>query len=73
MVTRSYDTISLHLKIMLRIFLAPFAITAVTLLTMYVFLANNAFATILNHGLADAFKEIFTEASRSFTWTTNGP
>jgi hypothetical protein len=31
---------------------------------------NNA---IVTHGLADAFKEIFTEASRSFTWTTNRP
>ena len=55
MVTRSWDTIPLHLKITLWIFSAPFAITEVTLLTMYVFLTNNTFVTI-THGLANAFK-----------------
>ena len=58
MVTRSWDTIPLHLKITLWIFLAPFTITEVTLLTMYVFLTNNAFVSI-THGLANAFKKFF--------------
>ena len=58
MVTQSWDTIPLHLEITLWIFLAPFTITEVTLLTMYVFLNNNTFVT-MTHGLANAFKKIF--------------
>ena len=70
-VTQTCGTTFLHQKQTLRISSAPSAITEATLLSMYVFLASNSCKSQLIEFLI--FEEIFTEASRPFIRTTNGP